>query len=178
MEYSSPVKVPDGRYYMKVTGDNRIQFNKLRIESFDIKPLVLHLNEAQLNKVKCVEDQVVSKANESSVSWFGREISSATISKAFQSSLSDDTFETCLATSGGRVITKFWDSEKNAKDQAAEWSTVDVIVELTGVWFLQKSFGPIFKIIQVKESKKILRTRGTYLFSDDTSDDEQMDYLD
>lgn len=178
MEYSSPVKVPDGRYYMKVSGGNRIQFNKLSIGSFDAKPLMISLNEVQLDQVKSLEDQVVSKAKESSVEWFGREISSATIGKAFQSSISDGLFETCLATSGGRVITTFWDSNKNQKEQSSEWSNVDVIVELSGVWFLQKSFGPIFKVIQVKESKQVSRTRGTYMFSDDTSDDEQMDYLD
>jgi hypothetical protein len=178
MEYSAPVKVPDGRYYMKVTGSNRLQFNKLRIDGFIAKPLVFHLNEAQLDQVKTMEDQIVSKAKDSSVEWFGREISSATIVKAFQSSMSEDTFETCLATSGGRVITTFWDSGKNLKEQASEWSNVDVIIELSGVWFLQKSFGPIFKVIQVKESKQVVRTRGIYLFSDDSSEDEQMDYLD
>jgi Family of unknown function (DUF5871) len=178
MEYSAPVKVPDGRYYMKVAGSNRIQINKLAVTSFDSKPLLFRLNESQIAQVKSLEDQVVSKAMESSVEWFGREISPATIAKAFQSSLSEDTFETCLATSKGGVITSFWDSNKNQKDQASEWSTVDIIVELAGVWFLQKSFGPIFKVIQVKESKQVVRTRGTYLFSDDPSDDDQMDYLD
>lgn len=178
MEYSAPVKVPDGRYYMKVSGSNRIQLNKINISSFEPKPLVLNLTDSQLSQVKNLEDQIVSKAMESSVDWFGREISTVTIAKAFQSSISDNTFETCLATSKGAVITTFWDSNKNVKDQASEWSSVDVIVELSGVWFLQKSFGPIFKVIQVKESKQCIRTRGTYLFSDDPSDDDQMDYLD
>lgn len=178
MEYSAPVKVPDGRYYMKVSGSNRIQLNKLNIASFDSKPLMISLSEAQLDQVKSLEDQVVSKALESSVEWFGREISTATIAKAFQSSISDNTFETCLATSKGGVITSFWDSNKNPKDQSTEWSDVDIIVELSGVWFLQKSFGPIFKVIQVKESKQPAYTRKTYLFSDDQSDDDQMDYLD
>jgi len=177
MEYGAPVKVPDGRYYLKVTGNNRIQFNKLNVTSFDGKPIVLQLDESQLSQVKSLEDQIISKANESSVAWFGREISPDTIGKAFQSSLSAETFETCLATACGRVITTFWDSNKSQKDQSSEWSSVDLIVELTGVWFLKKSFGPIFKILQVKESRQIVRTRGTYLFSDE-SDDDQMDYLD
>ena len=168
MEFGSPVKVPDGRYYLKISG-SRLQLNNVKVDSFMCKPILLTLSDTQTDSVKALEAEIIKKAKENSQSWFGREIAEATIEKAFQSSLSSGTFEAALQTAKGKVLTKFW-----TKEQDSEWSSADVIVELSGVWFLKRSFGPIFKILQVKVPKKSKSTE--YLFADDNSDDE--DYLD
>jgi len=178
MEFGSPVKVPDGRYYLKVSGQNRLQLNKVSVDSFVIKPIAFHVSEAQAEQLKAFEEQVIAKAKEQSVEWFGREISGSTIDKAFQSSMNGDTFETCLTTFRGEVVSTFWGSDKKPKDKDSDWSAgVDMIVELSGVWFLKKSFGPIFKILQVKENKPQRRVM-EYMFSDEPVDEDPSDYLD
>ena len=174
MEFSSPIKVPDGRYFLKVTGQNRLQLNKLRVDSFNTKPVSFTVSESQAEQIKSLEQNVISKANERSAEWFGRKIQESTINKAFHSCVNGDTFDACLSTVGGDVKTVFWDSAKKMKDKDSEWnSSVDIIVELSGVWFLKKSFGPIFKILQVKENK----TSVEYMFVDENEEDPS-DYLD
>jgi len=176
MEFGSLVKVPDGRYYLKVSGSNRAQFNNIMTDSFMGKPILLSLNDQQTEQIKSLESQVLERAKKNSVEWFSREIAEATIEKAFQSSLSTGSFEVALSSSKGRVTTTFWNTDKTQKELDSDWSSgADIIVELSGVWFLKRSFGPIFKILQVKSTKpkKVVE----YLFKDeDPSDDE--DYLD
>jgi len=178
MEFTSPVKVPDGRYYLKISGHNRVQLNKIKVDSLVVKPVAFRVTDSQAHQLKALEDVVIAKAKELSVEWFGREVSEATIDRAFQSSMNGDTFETCLSTIRGEVATTFWDSERKPKDKDSDWDAgVDMIVELSGVWFLKKSFGPIFKILQVKENKPQRRVT-EYLFSDDPVEEDHSDYLD
>jgi Family of unknown function (DUF5871) len=167
MEFGSPVKVPDGRYFLKVSGA-RMQLNGLSVDSFMCKPILLGLTDTQVETIKNLESQVLVAAKERSAEWFGRDIPEATIAKAFQSALNSNTLEAALQTAKGKVLTSFW-----KKDQDSDWSKADAIVELSGIWFLKRSFGPIFKILQVKESKN---RSAEYLFKDDNSDVE--DYLD
>jgi len=177
MEFSSPVKVPDGRYYLKVTGENRLLLTKVDVESFLDKPVILSLSESQAQKVRDLEDKVMVRAKESAVEWFGRDVHVATIQKAFQSSLGlGNTFEANLTTKKGQVVTTFWGPGKVIMDADSDWSAgADVIVELSGVWFLKKSFGPIFKVLQVKSSDT--KRVPEYLFPEEPVEDDE-DYLD
>jgi hypothetical protein len=58
-----------------------------------------------------------------------------------------------------------------------------VVLELSGLWFLKKSFGPIWRILQVRvrAPPKTPELPKDYLFSDepaDEVDDDPADYLD
>jgi hypothetical protein len=177
MEYGNIIKVPDGRYYLKISGGKtRVQLSRLNVSDFTQKPIVLKLTPKQIESIKALEEQIMKQASLSSKEWFGREISDPTLIKAFQSSISPDgTMDVSLLTSGGRVRTTFWDNAKQAKDIGSEWNTVDLILELTGVWFLKKSYGPIFKVLQVKDSSRL--PQHEYLF-EDYEDDDPTDYID
>jgi hypothetical protein len=177
MEFSAPVKVPDGRYYLKVTKDNRILLNNVKADSFVSKPVSISLEEPQAQKVKDMEDVIMTKAKENAVEWFGRDVHVATIQKAFQSSVSlDNKFEVSLSTKKGEVTTAFWGPGKTLMAIDADWSGgSDIIVELSGVWFLKKSFGPIFKILQVKSA--VNKRQVEYLFPEEPVEDDE-DYLD
>ena len=123
----------------------------------------------------------MNKAVECSQEWFGRVIAPETIKNAFQSALtSDSQFDVSLATVNGEVCTTFFGADRQPKDRLSDWKTVDVLVELCGVWFLKKSFGPIFKIVQVKENKPVQKRYPTeYLFQDEPEpEDNPTDYLD
>jgi hypothetical protein len=184
MEYGKPVKIPDGRYYLKVSdGGQRVffQLNKLDAPSFDTKNVVLKLDPNQHFTVHKYQEEIINKAVESSEEWFSRVIPAETIKKAFQSALtSDSQFEVSLATVNGVVCTTFFGADRQPKDIQSEWKKVDVLIELCGVWFLKKSFGPIFKIVQVKENKPAPnRYPSEYLFKDDPEPEENPDdYLD
>lgn len=177
MEFSAPVKVPDGRYYLKVTGDNRLLFKNISVDSFVAKPITLGLNDDQAQRVKGFEDAIMLKAKENAVEWFGRDVHVATIQKAFQSSVGlENKFETGLSTKKGDITTTFWGPGKTILDAESDWSAgADVIVELSGVWFLKKSFGPIFKLLQVKSAET--KRQPEYLFPEEPVEDDD-DYLD
>jgi hypothetical protein len=177
MDFGNIIKVPDGRYYLKVSGGRaRAQLSKIHISDFSQKTLTIKLTTKQIENIKSLEEQIMKQASLSCKEWFGREISDPTLIKAFQSSISPDgTMDVSLLTAGGRVRTTFWDNDKQAKDIGSEWNMVDLIVDLTGVWFLKKSYGPIFKVLQVKESTRMPQSE--YLF-EDCEEDDPTDYID
>jgi len=182
MDYGTPVKIPDGRYYLKTSRDDKrifIQLNKLVAPSFAEKTLSFQIGD-QKSTIQQYEQDIVSKAVEQSESWFGRKVSEETIKKAFQSSLSGDQFDTSFVTLRGEIQTSFFAADRQPKDKDSGWAQIYVIVELTGVWFLKKSFGPIFKIVQVKESRAPQKKyTSEYLFTDEPEvEEDPNDYLD
>ena len=193
MEYSQPIKIPDGRYYLKVTkGGERVfyQLNKVKLTDdtlFAAKNLSFDLNEMNQSIVAAVEQELVQQAVMSKMEWFGKEISDETISKAYQSALESSIFQAPLATVNGKVVTVAYDSQKTSVDMATlqKDAVLDILVELSGLWFLKKSFGPIFRIAQIRVAappvqKKTFPTE--YLFDDapqdEVEEDSPNDYLD
>jgi hypothetical protein len=129
-----------------------------------------------------IDTQLLAQAKESRVEWFGKELSDETITNAFQESVTDGILGTSLATVKGQVVTAAYDTKKNPVElgDVPVGSTCDVVLELSGLWFLKKSFGPIWRVLQV-------RVRGTsskpvtseYLFTDEPEEeDDPADYLD
>ena len=193
MEYSQPVKIPDGRYYIKVTkGGERVfyQLNKLKLMDESLtstKNLTFALPEMACDILSAVEDELMSQAIASKMDWFGKDIANETISKAYQSALEGATFQAPLATVNGQNVALAYDSRKEAVqlDQIQKDAVIDVLVELSGLWFLKKSFGPIFRIAQIRvpnqaPARKTFPTQ--YLFDDAQDEVEETesanDYLD
>lgn len=193
MEYSQPVKIPDGRYYIKVTkGGERVfyQLNKLKLMDESLtstKNLTFALPEMACDILSAVEDELMSQAIASKMEWFGKDIANETISKAYQSALEGATFQAPLATVNGQNVVVAYDSRKEAVqlDQVQKDAVIDVLVELSGLWFLKKSFGPIFRIAQIRvpnqaPARKTFPTQ--YLFDDAQDEVEESespnDYLD
>jgi hypothetical protein len=193
MEYSQPVKIPDGRYYIKVTkGGERVfyQLNKMKLLDESLlatKNLTFALPEMACDILSAVEDELMSQAISSKMEWFGKDIANETISKAYQSALEGATFQAPLATVNGQNVVVAYDSRKEAVqlDQVQKDAVIDVLVELSGLWFLKKSFGPIFRIAQIRvpnqaPARKTFPTQ--YLFDDAQDEVEETesanDYLD
>jgi hypothetical protein len=179
MEFGKPVKIPDGRYYMKITGNGvYFQLNKMEVGAL-AKELSIQLNETQQEAIRKYEAEIVEKAKASSQEWFGREVTPAAIDKAFDSSLTDGKFDVQLATSKGEIVARFFGADKQPKTMEEVSGKVDLIVELSGVYFFKKSFGPIFRVIQVKESAVATKkVPAEYMFQDEEEEEDPNDYLD
>lgn len=193
MEYSQPIKIPDGRYYLKVAkGGERVfyQLNKVKLSDdtlFSAKNLSFELNEMNQSIISAVEQELVQQAITSKMEWFGKEISDETISKAYQSALEGAVFQAPLATVNGKVVTVAYDAQKVSVDMATiqKDATLDILVELAGLWFLKKSFGPIFRIAQIRAGSPPVQKKSfptEYLFDDapqdEVEEDSPNDYLD
>lgn len=182
MEYATPQKLPDGRYFLKITGQRKQLNNVTLQDDLTTKNLNLKIQDDQVDFFKGIDEEILTQAKQSKVDWFGKELSDETIQNAYQESLTDGVVGASLATVKGEFITQAFDRQRTS----IELSTVkkdtqcDIMLELSGLWFLKKSFGPIWRVLQV-------RVRGAakppavkeYLFEDDpTEEDDPADYLD
>lgn len=181
MEYGKPQKLPDGRYFLRISGATH-QVNGLVLQdSLDTKSIGFKVPEGT-DVFKNIDEQILSKAKDSKVEWFGKELSDETITNAYQESVTDGTLSASLATVKGQVTTTAFDIQKNQleiQDVKSE-TKCDVMFELAGLWFLKKSFGPVWRVLQV-------RVRGAvrppapkeYMFTDEPEEEEDpSDFLD
>jgi len=181
MEFGEPKKLPDGRYFLKVTNGTH-QLNGLKLQgTLETKSVNFSVPES-VDLFTKIDAEIVAKAKESSVAWFGKELSADTITNAYQESVTDGTLGASLATVKGQVTTTAFDSQKTPLElpTVKDGATCDIILELSGLWFLKKSFGPVWRVLQV-------RVRGTpatpppkqYMFTDEPEDEEDpADFLD
>jgi hypothetical protein len=159
MEYTKPQKLPDGRYFLKTTkgGDPgaRVlhQVNDVRNqEALDSRAVTFALPEKALEKFSGIDKEFIEQAKKNKVEWFNKEISDETLENAYQESVSDGCLQATLATVKGNVVTTAFDSKKQPlelQDIKAD-TPLDVLFELAGLWFLKKSFGPIWRVVQVR----------------------------
>lgn len=181
MEYGKPQKLPDGRYFLKISGA-RHQLNGLTLQdSLTAKSVNFAVPDASL--FTKVDEEILTQAKASKVEWFGKELSDETITNAFQESVTDGILGASLTTIKGEIVTTAFDTQKNPVElqDVKEDSKVDVLLELSGLWFLKKSFGPIWRIIQVRVRSGTQRAPvlKEYLFTDDPEpEDDPADYLD
>jgi hypothetical protein len=180
MLYSQPKKLPDGRYYLKVSKDNgdrcMLQLNNSTLlTSFsDGENLTLSLSEKGLEKINALNAENLSAARENSTSWFGKEVTERTLVTAYTPSVNGNTMITSKATINKNVVTKCYDHEKNtvSLDSLTEDTKCDVIVEVSGLWFMKKTFGPIWRLAQIRLKPPAKKTYpDQYLFNDSGSDE-------
>ena len=180
MIYGQPKKLPDGRYYLKVSTDdgNRcmLQLNNttLLTKFSESENVTLSLNDKSLAKIQAVNAQNLESAKENGESWFGKQVSEKTLEAAYSPNVKDNTIITSKATVNKNVVTKCYDHEKNPVDldNLDENMKCDVIVEFSGLWFMKKTFGPIWRIAQIRlkaPPKKVYPD--DYLFNDSEDED-------
>lgn len=182
MEYAKPQKLPDGRYFLKISGQ-RLQVNSV-VAQDGLASKSINFKIADQAVFDAIDIELLAKAKESKVEWFGKELSDETITNAFQESVTDGVLGASLASVKGQVVTMAFDNQKNAValEDVAAGSQCDVVFELAGLWFLKKSFGPIWRVIQVRvrAGSRAQNFPKEYLFSDEpeAEEDDPADYLD
>jgi hypothetical protein len=175
MEYGTPQKLPNGRYFLKI-GPVRHQVNGLVLQdSLESKTVTFKVKDSSL--FTGIDTDILAKAKECKVEWFRKDLSDDLISAAYQESVSDEILDASLITVKGEVRTLAFDSQKNPVElQAVSSGTMcDAVLELTGLWFLKKSFGPIWRIVQVRTRAAAKEPARTYLFTDDPVEEQEID---
>jgi len=182
MEYGKPQKLPDGRYFLRISGKTQ-QVNSLVLQdSLETKTVKFNVPEGTLDIFKTIDEELLAQAKASKVEWFGKELSDETIMNAFQESVTDGILDASLATVKGQVTTTAFDTQKNPVElqSVKSESKCDVVLELAGLWFLKKSFGPIWRVLQVRvRGGAVVQPPKEYMFTDEPEDDEDpADFLD
>jgi len=180
MEYAKPQKLPDGRYFLKVTGA-RHQVNGLTLQD-SLTSKAVNFTVADPALFNSIDEEILTQAKASKMEWFGKELSDETITNAYQESVTDGILGASLATLKGEIVTVAFDTQKNPVDlqDVKSGSGIDALLELAGLWFLKKSFGPIWRVVQVRVRGPTARVPPKeYLFTDDPEPEEDpADYLD
>lgn len=181
MEYGKPQKLPDGRYFLKINGSQR-QVNGLVLQD-DLSTKSVNFKVPEGSEIfSAIDGELLTQAKASKVEWFGKELSDETIQTAFQESVTDGVIGASLASVKGQVVTVAFDTQKNSVElqDVKSGATVDALLELSGLWFLKKSFGPVWRVLQVRvrgATRPVVKTE--YAFMDEPEDEEDpTDYLD
>ena len=124
--------------------------------------------------VGSIESEVLSKAKECKETWFGKPLADARIESAFSSSFSPDAG--FLSVRPSQSI-KYYSSDLKPIEEALleDGSRVDVVVQLSGVHFLQKSFETVWILHQVKflkTTKKAVCEFSECMFEEEQEEDD------
>ena len=191
MLYNSPKKTSDGRYYLKITTDdgNRamVQLNDTVLETkfSDNDNVTLTLSDKSCDKINAINLENHERALTSSKEWFGKELTQKTLQAAYTPSLNDNTLNVGKATINSRLVTTCYTHDKESVDLDSLDANVncDVMVEFSGLWFAKKTFGPIFRLAQIRLKAPLKKKYpDEYLFADDeesaeSSGENDEDYI-
>ena len=149
MEYGKPIKLQDGRYFVKISsksGGERVlkQINNAEAQEQNCFRVPCDLKE--------FDDQIISQAEVCSEEWFGKKIDVESLKKVFDSSVSASILEALPVPKKTKVF-DFERKEVNL-DVLVNGVRCDIIVELSGIWFLKKSFGPVWRLVQARLKKE------------------------
>jgi hypothetical protein len=145
--YSSPEKLPDGRYFVRADPAFYLQLPSVTVGELGKDEVILHGN---LDKMLEVDQQLIKDAVENSVAWFSKQISQEVIHNYYQSAVEDSTVQ---VSSHKPVF--FGINKEVTKTPPASGSVCAVLLQLEGLWFLKRSFGPVWKLVQVRERRQV-----------------------
>ncbi len=168
MEYGKPVKLQDGRYFVKITNRDNSRVLK-QLNSVEVQDSSSNCFRVTTTSLDEFDSQIISQAEVCSEEWFGRKIEIEQLKKAFDSSVSAGIFEAPPV----QKKTKVYDCDRNevTLETLTPGTRCDIIVELSGIWFLKKSFGPVWRLVQARLKKESTFPQ-KYIFEDSEDGDE------
>lgn len=159
-------KQADGSMLMKIPGI-KVQLNNCH--EIDGTWSFLKCSEREQQKIHAADQLIIQSAKENCDEWFGKKLSDEFLENVYCGALSDDSLSVNLTkNTQGQILTRFYNSHKESVESDAISGPYDVIVELYGISFLRKSYGPVWRILQVRERPKpVPEVPDQYMFEDD-----------
>lgn len=178
MKYEEkPRQLPDGRYYVKVSNDDDsrvfVQLNGVNVASdFSENDVTLSLNENAQAKIKDHDAGNIAAAKANCASWFGKELAEKTLTTAYAKSLTEADMNVSKIVIKDKVYTKVYAHDKTELEdpELCENTPCDVILELSGLWFAKKTYGSVWRLVQVRlkaPPKKNKYVDDVYMFQDE-----------
>mgnify|MGYP003331205172 CR=1 FL=1 len=106
MDYGKPQKLPDGRYFLKISGQRQQLNGVTLLDDLATKSLNISITGDHSAIFSKIDEEILGQAKTSKVEWFGKELSDETITNAFQESVTDGVLGASLAVVRGQVATK------------------------------------------------------------------------
>lgn len=130
---------------------------------------------AFLAKMRDLDAIILTKAVENSTAWFGKAMSEDIVAEFYRRLVRDPanpqyapTMKCKVALSNGQPNAAFFDEDRAPVgiDAVTKGCTVKLILELQAVWFVSKTFGVTWKVLQCAVCNRPRRLQG-YAFADD-----------
>jgi hypothetical protein len=145
--YSAPEKLHDGRLFVKIDPAHYVQLQSVTVGELSSTETIVH---GDMSKIIQEDSRIIDDAVTNSTSWFGKEWSREQLQNYYQSSIDDSSLQVQTGTP-----TFFTPSKEHSKVPPSSGSICSVLLQLEGLWFLKRSFGPMWKLVQVRERKKV-----------------------
>jgi len=169
----TPTQSEDGTYYVRATADDKkkvfVQLNRITIaEETDFE-----VNPVSAKKIAAIDAACLSAAFENAEAWFGKPMTEAQLTRAYQGSVDEDGVLSCDTIPPTKIFDA--DLEVVGLDGLTAGRTVNAIVEFAGLWFAKKTFGPVWNVVQVKMHALPIVDEypSEYAFGDDDDDEEE-----
>ena len=186
MKYdTTPKQLPDGKFFVKVLNDDDsrvlVQLNNSQHNSdFSEDDISIGVHAQYQQGVIDLDAATVSAAITNCKEWFGKELSVKTLEAAFSKSLVDSTIDVSKFVSKHKVLTKVYDHTKTEvvvdSSNVVSGTVCDVLLECTGIWFLKKTYGLMWRLVQIRLKPPPKKSHAdTYLFQDDVKDSSEDD---
>lgn len=155
--YSDPVKLSDGRYFVKASTEDTPVYVSLKnviVDDPSLDDINVTLSEADVNTIGSWDKRFVEDAVSNSTKWFHKEISSEVIQSYYQSALDGDSLEVQPSLNAkGKSVVALFDAAKNQVQKVDQNTSAIVLLQFDGLWFLRKTFGPVWRLVQLKVRK-------------------------
>jgi len=171
----TPTQSEDGTYYVRATADDKkkvfVQLNRITVaEETDFE-----VNPASAKKIAAIDAVCLSAAFENAEAWFGKPMTEAQLTRAYQGSVDEDGVLSCDTIPPTKIFDA--DLEVVGLDGLTAGRTVNAIVEFAGLWFGRKTFGPVWNVVQVKMHALPIVDEypSEYAFGDDDEEEEMQE---
>jgi len=171
----TPTQSEDGTYYVRATADDKkkvfVQLNRITVaEETDFE-----VNPASAKKIAAIDAACLSAAFENTEAWFGKPMTEAQLTRAYQGSVDEDGVLSCDVIPPTKIFDA--DLEVVGLDGLTAGRTVNAIVEFAGLWFAKKTFGPVWNVVQVKMHAPPIVDEypSEYAFGDDDDEEEMQE---
>lgn len=150
--FSAPKKTADGRYYAKPTERVMMQVNNVRISGKFSESDTVTMEIADCTKISEVDSSVIQAAKENSELWFGKVLPDKTLEAAYTGSVVNGVMNVDKVFHKGECLCRTFAADKTFMDpELIEDGTLcDVYMEFAGLYFMKKTYSPVWKLVQVK----------------------------
>jgi hypothetical protein len=154
--YGTPEKLQDGRYFVSASCDSGPIFVTLRDVAIGEIRDDMVLTLSNVGDVQEIDNVVINAAEVNSSAWFSKNISRETLVNYYQSSLEDSVLQVVPnLNSKGKVNVALFGQNKEVIKTVEPGTVCTVLVQFDGLWFLKRSFGPVWKLVQARVKKEI-----------------------
>lgn len=169
--YDSPVRLADGRYFAKASLDSGgpVYVSMVDTQVGDLSDQTdLTLKVTNKTGINEWDEVFVKDAVVHSAKWFNKEISEDVIRGYFQSSLDGTDLDVQPSVDAkGKVNMAFFDQNKEIIQSVEPGTRCNVLLQFDGLWFLRKTFGPVWRLVQLRVKRVAEPVK--YLIQDEDS---------